>query len=115
MIPNGVSSKWACSRCWKVAASVNGRLIGSRVSMGKPLTGMFTGKYHLPPMIEVEWLDIAYRQEVRDQRLPPNTTILDYGQDIIDLLQRIGLEFEVGKKHVRIFGYAPRRRNLFDE
>ena len=72
-------------------------------------------KYHLPPMIEVEWLDIAYRQEVRDQRLPPNITILDYGQDIVDLLQRIGLEFEVGKKHVRIFGYAPRRRELFDE
>jgi len=72
-------------------------------------------QYHAPPAILVEWMDIAYLREVRDRRLPPNARTVDYRSPIVALLQRTGLEFECGQKHIRIFGYAPKSMELFDE
>ena len=71
--------------------------------------------YHLPfPMISVEWFDIAFQQEIRDKRLPPNIEIIDHAPRIAELLRGIGLEFETGATMIRIFGYAPKSLELFE-
>jgi hypothetical protein len=71
--------------------------------------------YHLPYLkIAVEWFDVAHLQEVRDQRMPPNIRVIDHGPRIVELLQRVGLAFEVGKTMIRVFGYAPKNMDEFD-
>jgi hypothetical protein len=65
-------------------------------------------------MISVEWFDVAFEQETRDKRLPPNIQVTNHAPRIAELLSRIGLEFEVGTKMIRIFGYAPKSTELFD-
>ena len=72
--------------------------------------------YHLPfPLISVEWLDVGYLQEVREERLPPRISMIDHSKWLVPLLQRIGLDFRVGAEMVRVFGYFPRNLELFDQ
>ena len=71
--------------------------------------------HHLPfPMLSVEWLDIAHRQEVREHRLPPRITVIDHSEWIVPLLEKVGLDYRVGKEMIRVFGYSPRSSELFD-
>ena len=71
--------------------------------------------YHLPfPFMSVEWFDVAYVQELRNDRLPPQTMRIDHSQWIVPLLTRIGLDFLQGNTMIRIFGYYPRNMELFD-
>lgn len=71
--------------------------------------------YHLPfPLLSVEWLDIAHLQEVRDLRLPVRITVIDHSGWIVDLLRQIGLDYRVGERMIRVFGYNPRSDELFD-
>ena len=111
---------------WKEFVGGMVQLVGRRGFGEKPrfrfktLEGLVTHwdedyPHHLPPtMIDVEWFDVEYLREMRDRRLPPTVTVIDYAPDIIRLLERVGLEFEVGKKHIRTFGYAPKDMELFD-
>jgi hypothetical protein len=71
--------------------------------------------YHLPfPMLSVEWLDIACLQEQRTSR-PSRISVIDHSAWIEPLLLRIGLDYAKGQTMFRIFGYAPRSRDLFDQ
>jgi hypothetical protein len=72
--------------------------------------------YHLPfPMLSVEWLDLAYLQEVRECRLPPRIRVIDHSEWIEPLLRKIGLDYRKGTTMIRIFGYVPRGVELFDQ
>jgi hypothetical protein len=72
--------------------------------------------YHLPfPMLSVEWMDVCHMQEVRVHRLPARTDVLDHSEWIEKLLKGIGLDYHKGTNMIRIFGYSPRRMELFDE
>jgi Family of unknown function (DUF6678) len=64
--------------------------------------------------LQLEWFDIAFLQETRDRRRPPTIEIINHAPRIAELLQRVGLEFEIGKTTIRIFGYAPKTTELFD-
>ena len=71
--------------------------------------------YHLPfPMLSVEWLDIAFLQETRENRLPPRVHLTDQSFWLEELLRRVGLEYEKGSTMIRIFGYSPKSFELFD-
>ena len=71
--------------------------------------------YHLPfPLMSVEWFDIGRRQETyRGRLIPPLVT--DHLPWIEAALRQIGFDYEVGPELIRIFGYAPRSMELFDE
>lgn len=72
--------------------------------------------YHLPfPMVAVDWLDISRLQQVTKHRLPPRVRTIDHSEWIVDLLRSAGLDFRVGASMIRVFGYAPRNLELFDE
>jgi hypothetical protein len=66
-------------------------------------------------MISVEWLDIRHLQETTIHRLPTRIETTDHSEWIIPLLDQVGLDYRVGEKMIRIFGYAPRCLTLFDE
>jgi hypothetical protein len=72
--------------------------------------------YHLPfPLLSVEWLDVGYLQEVREERLPPRVNTIDHSAWLVSLLERIGLDYRVGERMIRVFGYCPRSLDLFDQ
>lgn len=72
--------------------------------------------YHLPfPMISVEWLDIAHLQELREHRLPSRVHVVDHSGWIVDVLRGAGLDYRLGASMIRVFGYAPRNLEMFDE
>ena len=72
--------------------------------------------YHLPfPMMSVEWLDIAYLQEVREHRLPPKTHAVEHSGWVLEILRAAGLDYRLGTSMIRVFGYAPRNLDLFDQ
>ncbi len=72
--------------------------------------------HHLPPPMHcVEWFDVGYVQLITEHRLPPRIHPVDHSTWLVPLLQQIGLDFEVGRHTIRIYGYAPRNRELFDE
>jgi hypothetical protein len=72
--------------------------------------------YHLPfPLLSVEWLDVGYLQEVREERLPPRVNTIDHSTWLVSLLERIGLDYRVGERMIRVFGYCPRSLDLFDQ
>jgi hypothetical protein len=72
--------------------------------------------YHLRfPMASIEWMDVAHLEEIVEHRLPPRVTVIDHSQWLAPLLIRVGLDHQVGKKMIRIFGYSPRAMELFDE
>lgn len=104
-----------------ITALVKSQVFGTRPRFRfKTLDGQVTRwdedyPHHLPPtLIDVVWLDLESTRETQDRRLPPRTTVIDHGADIIQLLKRVGLDFETGKKHIRIFGYTPKDMELFD-
>jgi hypothetical protein len=71
--------------------------------------------YHLPfPMISVEWLDLEYFQETTIHRLPPRVEVTDHSEWLVELLKRIGLDFQKGREVIRIFGYSPKNLDLFE-
>ncbi len=72
--------------------------------------------YHLPfPLLSVEWLAVAFLQETRERRLPPRVHVTDHSPWLEELLRRIGLEYQKGSTMIRIFGYSPKRLDLFDQ
>ena len=66
-------------------------------------------------MIGVEWLDISFLESTTNNRLPRQTTVTDHSPELIQLLARIGLDYKKGTKTIRIFGYAPRSLDAFDQ
>ena len=72
--------------------------------------------WHVPAVsASIEWWDVRYIQEIRDNRLPPNITIVDHSPQLEEILRKIGLEYIRGKQLIRIFGYSPKDLSLFDE
>jgi len=72
--------------------------------------------YHLPfPLMSVEWLDVAYLQEVREHRPPPRVGVVNHSGWLVPLLNCVGLDYRVGVRVVRVFGYSPRDLALFDQ
>lgn len=70
---------------------------------------------HLPfPLISVEWFDIAFLEETAEHRLVP-AKITDHSPWIEDIVRQAGFDYRKGKTMIRIFGYAPRSTELFDE
>jgi hypothetical protein len=63
----------------------------------------------------IEWLDLRYTEEIRDNRLPPNIKVVDHSPHFEELLRKIGLEYMKAKQMIRIFGYSPKDLSLFDE
>jgi hypothetical protein len=60
--------------------------------------------YHLPfPFLGVMWFDIS---------LKSNGESVNW---IIDLIKKIGFDYEINNEIVRIYGYGPRENDLFDE
>jgi hypothetical protein len=72
--------------------------------------------YHLPfPLISAEWLDLRFLESTTNNRLPAQTTVTDHSAELIELLDRIGLDYKKGNETIRIFGYAPRCMDRFDQ
>ena len=72
--------------------------------------------YHQPfPQISLEWLDVAYLQQMSDRRLPPRQTTIDHSDWIEAALRSAGLDYRKGPTMIRIFGYAPRGEDLFED
>lgn len=71
--------------------------------------------HHLPfPLMSVMWLDLSFEEEIRrGQLILPQ--IIDHSPDLKALLMRIGFDFEKGANTIRIFGYAPRDRQGFNQ
>ena len=70
---------------------------------------------HLPfPFISVEWFDVAFLQEEKPHRLVASK-ITDHSPWIEDIVRKAGLDFRKGAEMIRIFGYAPRSLDLFDQ
>ncbi|AZZ98489.1 hypothetical protein ELR70_16045 [Pseudoalteromonas sp. R3] len=69
----------------------------------KVVTGYISGwenewHYHLPfPLLCVEWIDI------------------DYSEQVLTLVKKIGMEFEATNSVIRIWGYFPKRYDRFGE
>jgi hypothetical protein len=71
--------------------------------------------YHLPfPFMGVEWLDVFFVEEIRDQRVPSRVDVIDHSPWLEEMLKRVGLDYRKGQCMVRIFGYSPRDLELFD-
>jgi uncharacterized protein DUF6678 len=72
--------------------------------------------YHLPfPLISVEWFDLEFVQETTIHRLPPRVELTDHSDWLVELLKRVGFDFQKGSTVIRIFGYSPKSFELFDE
>jgi hypothetical protein len=71
--------------------------------------------YHLPfPMLSVEWLDVAFRQETEEHRLPLRVSVTDHSVQLEELLRCVGLDYQKGATMIRIFGYSPKNVEMFD-
>lgn len=83
---------------------------------GRPSSWDVEWFYHLPfPLISVEWFDVCFLQETHEHRLPRRTHVIDHSAWIDGLLRRVGLEHQKGSTMIRIFGYSPKRLELFDQ
>lgn len=72
--------------------------------------------YHLPfPLMCVEWLDIATTEVRSIARLPRRAEEIDHSSWISPLLARIGFDTMDRAGLIRIFGYAPRDLDQFEE
>ena len=72
--------------------------------------------YHLPfPFLSVEWLDVGRLQETVEHRLPRRIHMIDHSGWLSELLDRVGLEYQMGETMIRVFGYAPKDLGRFDE
>lgn len=64
--------------------------------------------HHLPfPMMSVEWLDIAYFQEIRTGALT-EPEIIDHSDWIVRVLHDAKFCYDVVGDVIRIFGYLPK-------
>ncbi len=65
--------------------------------------------YHLPyPFKYTLWFDIGCCQSL-------NRKIIDRSDDLVRLVQRIGLDYRHSNDLLRIFGYAPRDYEFLDD
>jgi hypothetical protein len=72
--------------------------------------------YHLPfPLISVEWLDIAFMGESRPRGPSARAVLVDHSDWIEAALRQAGLDYRKGKTMFRVYGYAPRSGELFDD
>jgi hypothetical protein len=70
---------------------------------------------HLPfPLISVEWLDVVHLQAEQNHRLIA-AKVTDHSPWIEGMLQSAGLDYRKGTEMIRVFGYAPRSLELFDQ
>jgi len=70
---------------------------------------------HLPfPFISVMWLELSFEERISRGRLI-SSEVIDHSPELERLLLRIGLDFKKGRDAIRIFGYAPRDRNGFNQ
>jgi hypothetical protein len=80
----------------------------------KSVTGYISGWdvewfYHLPfPFASVEWFDIGLYEgiPVEERFLKPR--VIDHTEEISNVVQTIGFEFDVRDDVLRIWGYLPR-------
>nr|WP_274050681.1 DUF6678 family protein [Thalassomonas haliotis] len=71
--------------------------------------------YHLPfPFVGVQWFDIGTHQEIMNGQLIENE-IFDHSEKIIELLNKIGLSFDIAGDFIRVWGYLPHCYEKFNE
>lgn len=72
--------------------------------------------YHLPfPLKSVEWLDLSVTESITNNRLPQKTITTNHADWLEELALKIGFEYRKGREMIRIFGYAPRSLEVFDQ
>ena len=70
--------------------------------------------HHLPyPMISVNWIDLTFLEEVYVARLLPSK-VINHREELENKLRDIRFDYVVGEKTIRVFGYAPRVREYFE-
>jgi hypothetical protein len=76
-------------------------------------------EYHLPfPLRSVLCLDISCIDIVSikaSKAFVPDFELVDHSTALEAVIRRIGFDYKLGKKMLRIFGYAPRAMQNFDE
>ena len=64
--------------------------------------------YHLPfPFIGVEWFEIGMEQEINQGKLIKRK-VINHSKWIVEIVKKIGFEFEVYNDIIRIYGYFPK-------
>jgi len=80
----------------------------------KSVTGCISGWdvewfYHLPfPFASVEWFDIGLYEYVSAEGRLLQPRVIDHTEEISNLVQAIGFEFDARGDVLRIWGYLPR-------
>lgn len=80
----------------------------------KSVTGYISGWdvewfYHLPfPFAAVEWFDIGLYEGVPAEGRLLKPRVIDHTEEISNVVQAIGFEFDVRGDVLRIWGYSPR-------
>jgi len=64
-------------------------------------------------MISVIWIDLTFIEEVHAVRLLPSK-VINHREELESKLEDIGFDYTVGDKAIRVFGYAPRIREYFE-
>jgi hypothetical protein len=71
------------------------------------------------PFSAIEWIDIFCKEIITWDSVTRKTVaasqIKDHSNEIAMILARIGLDFVMGEKMIRVFAYAPRNTEGFDE
>jgi hypothetical protein len=108
-----------------IAEALAGRTFLFRFKLVTDAPHPWDWEFPLPRMLGVEWLDIHCQdriptrsrgqQETYDGRREPKVTVIDHSPRVAALLSRIGLEFEVGATTIRVFGYAPKNMEFFEQ
>jgi hypothetical protein len=80
----------------------------------KSVTGYLSGWdvewfYHLPfPFASVEWFDIGLYEGLPAEERLLKPRVIDHTEEISNVVQTIGFEFDVRDDVLRIWGYLPR-------
>jgi hypothetical protein len=76
----------------------------------------WTADWWHTPMVSasIEWWDVRFVEEVRDNRLPQNIEVVDHSPRIESILRSVGFDYIKGTQMFRIFGYSPKDLTLFD-
>lgn len=84
--------------------------------LGKPGAWDVEWSYHPPfPLICVAWMDIATIETRRSMHAPFHAETIDHAAWISPLLTKIGFDTIAKPGLIRIFGYAPRDLELFED
>jgi hypothetical protein len=71
------------------------------------------------PFSAIEWIDIFCKEVITWDPVTRKTVaanqIKDHSTEVATILARIGLEFVRGENMIRVFAYAPRNMESFDE